>query len=89
MKASTIMRKPAFDWEKTVDQLSTRERDELRKELEGTSARAAMLAGYLDERHGYGCEDQGHRKAVKRMNRNGKMVWMKVFGYNGYHEMNL
>jgi hypothetical protein len=41
----------------------------------------------MDERHGYGCGDQGHKKAVNQANRNGKIVWMKVFGYNGYVEV--
>lgn len=89
MKAQIMMKKAPVDWEKTVDKLTTRERDDLRRELEGISERAAMLAGYLDERHGYGCGDQGHEKAVKRANGNGKTVWMKAFGYNGFHELTI
>ncbi|HEA70070.1 hypothetical protein LCGC14_1484360 [marine sediment metagenome] len=89
MKATTMMKKAPVDWEKTVDRMNTQARGDLRRELEGISARAAMLAGYLDQRHGYGCGDQGHKKAVKRMNRHGKMVWMKVFGYNAHHDINI
>lgn len=78
-----------IDWEKKVDNLTSKQRDDLRRALENVSERAAMLAGYLDERHGYGCGDQGHTKAIKRANKNGKIVWLKVFGYNCYHELNV
>ena len=86
MTAKKLMETAPVDWEKAVDKILTRQRDELRRQLEGTAERAAVLAGYMDERHGYGCGDQGHKKAVKQANRNGRMVWMKVFGYNGYVE---
>ncbi len=89
MKAQELMQLAPVDWEKTVDGISTRERDDLRRELEGIGERAASLAGYLDERHGYGCGDQGHRKAVKKANRNGRMVWVKVFGYNAFHDLTI
>jgi len=89
MKTTTIMKRAPVHWEKTVDRLNTKDRDYLRRDLEELSKRVAMLAGYLDQRHGYGCGDQGHAKAVKQMNRNGKMVWMKVFGYNAYHDINV
>jgi hypothetical protein len=87
MTAKKLMATAPVDWEKAVDKILTRQRDELRRQLEGIAERAAVLAGYMDERHGYGCGDQGHKKAVKQANRNGKMVWMKVFGYNGYVEV--
>ena len=87
MTAKKLMETAPVDWEKAVDKIPTRQRDELRRQLEGIAERAAVLAGYMDERHGYGCGDQGHKKAVKQANRNGKMVWMKVFGYNGYVEV--
>lgn len=78
-----------IEWEKKVDELSGSQKDELRRYLEGISERAAMLAGYLEERHGYGCGDHGHKNAVKRANRNGKMVWVKVFGYNGFIDITI
>jgi len=53
-------------------------------ELEYLSKRAGMIAAYLNERHGHGCGDQGHEKAIKEMNRVGKTIWMKAFGYNGF-----
>lgn len=88
-KAQRFMRLAPVDWEKAVDKLMIEERDEIRRELEGIAERAAMLAGYLDERHGYGCGDQGHSKAVKTANHHGKMVWMKTFGYNGFHPLTI
>ena len=89
-KAIRLITKTApIEWEKLVDTMPTGEREVLRQELEGISERAAVLAGYLDERHGYGCGDRGHENAIKRANRNGKMVWMKVFGYNGYHGLTI
>jgi len=89
MTAQDLMALAPIDWEKTVDGLSISERGELSRKLEGISARAAVLAGYLDERHGYGCGDQGHKKAVRRANRNGKTVWIGAFGYNGYHDLTI
>jgi hypothetical protein len=70
-----------------VEKMKTQEMDLLRRELEGIAERAAFLAGYLDERHGYGCGDQGHDKAVKTANKNGRKVWVQVFGYNAYHDI--
>lgn len=89
MKATTIMKRAPVDWEKTVDRIKSQDRDTLRRELEGIAERAGILAGYLDERHGYGCGDRGHKAAMKRANKNGKLIWMKVFGYNGFHELTI
>lgn len=75
------------DLEKKVDNMTTQEKEEARVLLEGVAKKAGMIAGYLDERQGYGYGDQGHNKAVKRLNRNGKMIWMKVFGYTAFHEL--
>lgn len=61
--------------------------DEVRRELEGISLRAGEMAAYIDERHGYGCGDQGHDKALKRMNKVGRTIWMKAFGYNAFHDL--
>jgi hypothetical protein len=54
----------------------------------GLSQRAGMMARYLDEREGYCCGDQGHDAAVKAMNKAGKIIYMKAFGYNAFHDLN-
>jgi hypothetical protein len=77
------------DWEKAVDKLTTSQRNEAAKELEFLSLRAAELSQYLVERHGYGCGDQGHKAGMRRANKRGKIVWMKAFGYNGYHGLTI
>ena len=38
-------------------------------------------------RYGYGCGDQGHRKAVKSLNKAAKIIWMKAFGYNAHYDL--
>ena len=50
MNATTLMKKAPVDWEKAVDRIPTADRDRLRRELEGITERAGLLAGYLDER---------------------------------------
>jgi len=60
---------------------------ELVKELEEISQRAGMMAQYLDEREGYGCGDQGHDKALKAMNRAGRIIHVRVFGYNTFRDL--
>ncbi len=87
MKAKTIMKRAPVDWKKTVDRLKLQDRDTLRQELERIAIHAAMLAEYLDKRHGYGCGDQGHEAAMRKANKIGKLVRMKGFGYNGYYEL--
>jgi hypothetical protein len=90
MKAINFLMSTApYDWQKAIDAMSEKERDELRKQFEVISEKAGILAGYLEERHGYGCGDQGHEKAVKQANRNGRMIRIKVFGYNGYVDLRL
>lgn len=56
-------------------------------DLEALAQRAGMMAAYLSERHGSGCGDQGHNTALKAMNRAGKIIHMKAFGYNAFHEL--
>lgn len=89
MTAQELLKVAPADWKETVDAMSTKERGELNKELDGIAERAALLAGYLDERYGGGCGDQGHKQAMKTANRNGKMVWTKVLGYNDYHKLTI
>lgn len=84
-----LHRAAPIDWEKLVDELSTEERRAIVKELEGICHHTVQLAGYIEERHGYGCGDRGHKKALKTANKWGKMIWMKVFGYNGYIDINV
>ena len=78
-----------MNYEKKVDRMTKREREDLRRMMEGIAEKAAFLAGYLDMRHGAGCGDQGHTSAVKRANRNGRITWMKAFGYNAYINMEI
>lgn len=89
MEAKTLMKKAPIDWRKAIERLHTDERDEMRRKLEAISERAGMLAAYIDERHGYGCGDQGHDKAVKEMNRAGRKIHMDVFGYNAFHDLSI
>ena len=67
--------------------MNMKNKQELRQELEGLALRAAMMAAYIDEREGHGCGDQGHQKALKAMNRAGKIIWTKAFGYNAFHDL--
>jgi hypothetical protein len=72
---------------KKVDAMSTKERGDMCGKLEILSRRAAQMSGYLDERYGCGCRDQGHEQAVKQLNHCGRTVWMKAFGYNAYRDV--
>ena len=89
MTATHLMELAPVEWEKTADKMSTQERDEHRRELEGIALRAAELSAYLDARAGGGCGDQGHKYAVKCANRAGKKVWCGAFGYNDCHAYTL
>lgn len=53
------------------------------RHLEAMAKKAAMLAGYIETR----CFGGEHNKAMKQANRNGKIVWKKVFGYNEFHDI--
>lgn len=87
MKALTVLNKALVDLEKIADKMNETERRELTQKLEAISLRAGEMAGYFDARFGSGCGDQGHKIAVKQLNRAGKKIWMKVFGYNAYHDI--
>ncbi len=89
MTVNELMDVAPFEWEKTVEAMSIMGRDDMRRQMEGIALRAGELAGYLDERHGYGCGDRGHREAVKEANRVGKIIWTKAFGYNEYHRITI
>ena len=47
------------------------------RELEGLAQRAGMMER-TPERDGYGCGDQGHENAIKKMKKTGKTIWMIV-----------
>jgi hypothetical protein len=85
--ALTMMSLALAAWQGTVDIMSPTVRRELAIELEAIAERAAMLAEYLNERHGAGCGDQGHQQAMRKANKAGQAVHMKVFGYNAYHDL--
>ena len=70
--------------EKLVSDMDSQERVEVENFLEAIAEKASQYAGYFEMRYGHGCGDQGHEDAVKRFNRNGKMVHCKTFGYNAY-----
>ena len=53
----------------------------LEQTLEGIATGAARLAAYLGQRHGYGCGDQGHDRAVRESNK----VVAKVRRALGFH----
>lgn len=72
------------DWEGYADGLTEIEKERVRRDLEAIAERAAMLAAYLDSRHGYGGGDQGHEKAVKAANRAGRIVWVNALCYNDH-----
>jgi hypothetical protein len=67
--------------------LTMENKQQIIRELEGLAQRAGMMAAYILERDGYGCGDQGHKNAIKRMNKTGKTIWMTVFGYNAFHPL--
>lgn len=89
MTANEPLQFAPVDWEQTINSLTNSERDVLRRQLEGLATCAGKLAAYLDERHGNGCGDQGHLKAVKAANRAGKKIWCGAFGYNGFHNLTI
>lgn len=85
----SLLNMAPVDFQKYVEEMQKEDLDETRRLLEGIAERCAFLAGYLDERYGYGCGDQGHEKAVKTGNKHSRAVWMKVFGYNAHHNLNI
>ena len=89
MTAQELMNIAPVDWEKTVDAMSTTERHDMQHELEGIAERAAMCAGYVEEREGYGCGDQGHASAMKTANRYGRRLHVTTFGYSEFRGVRL
>jgi len=89
MTRNKFITKAPIEWENIVDTMSDKERLRLQQELERLSERAGMLAGYLEERQGYGYGDRGHANAVKRANKIGKIIHVKAFGYNAFYKLPL
>lgn len=76
-----ILEQPPVEWEALADELrANTDLQETVNQLEAVAERAARLAAYLDERHGHGCGDQGHKAAVKAQNKAGRIVHQKAFG---------
>jgi phosphopantothenate synthetase len=80
-----ILRAPFVDLPSLCQNMKNMQ--ELEHELEALSVRAGMMAAYIGERHGYGCGDQGHNKALKAMNKAGKAIHVKAFGYNAFNDL--
>jgi len=74
-------------WADLFEKLGGEDLRELIKDLEAVAERAAMMATYLEERHGYGCGDQGHASAVKACNRAARIVHCRALGYNAYKDL--
>jgi hypothetical protein len=75
------------DFAKRVDTMPESEKEAERRELEGLALAYAERAAYLDFRQSHGASDQGHKAALKNLNRVGKLVWVKAFGYNEFHDI--
>ncbi len=69
------------DLEKKADALNADARHEITETLSRLAEVAASYAAYFEERYGYGCGDQGHKKAVKEFNKVRKAV-RKALGFN-------
>ncbi len=70
------------DFEEEAGRLSMDERKGLMDNMERIAIVAAIQAGYLSNRYGYGCGDQGHRNGMRQAESNRKRI-RRVFGYNG------
>ena len=84
-KVEDVLNKSFVDLDHICKDMENKQ--EITRLLEGIALNAGMTAAYILERDGYGCGDQGHRKAVKSLNKAGKIIWMKAFGYNAYHDL--
>ena len=78
--------KSFIEMQTEIENMPESEKDQIRRELEGIALRAAEMAAYIDYRQSHGASDQGHKKALKNLNRVGKLVWVKGFGYNARHD---
>lgn len=70
------------DFQSFVDDLSSVDRQKLADELEGIAIQATFTHAYVQERHGYGCGDQGHEVSAKAANKARRKIRNNVIGYN-------
>ena len=81
MKTTRILNAAPVKLDGMTSKLTTTERGDACRELEGLAAKAAFVSAYLSARYGEGCGDQGHDYAVKCANRARRLV-RKAFGYD-------
>jgi len=70
------------DFQSFINDLSNVDRQKLADEIEGIAIQATFAHAYVQERHGYGCGDQGHEDAAKAANKARRKVRNNVIGYN-------
>jgi len=89
MKHSTknLINKSFIEFFEIINHKTRGELRDLWEEFENIAVRAGQMAAYIEEREGYGCGDQGHKKALKALNRAGRIIQTKAFRYNGYHDL--
>lgn len=68
------------EWEALADGLGETERAVVARQYEVMALHLIRFAEYMNQRHGYGCGDQGHKAAVKEQNRVANRV-RKALGY--------
>ena len=54
--------------------------------LENIAQKATMVAAYLEARHNCGTGEKSHAVGLKALNRAGKLLHCKVFGYNMFRD---
>jgi len=77
--AQFFLDEPMTHWS-SVGELKPQAQHEVIRHLDAVIERAVRLRGYLDERYGYGCGDQGHKAAVKTSNKLAKRI-RKALGF--------
>lgn len=87
MKVQNLLKRPYVDLPMLAMNMKEKDMQEMVRELEAISLRAAFMARYLDYREGHGCGDQGHNTAIKKANRAARIVWTKALGYNAYLDL--
>ena len=83
MKAIDVLKLAPVDLDEMTKKLIQRKKAaEVRDGLMAISKFAAMAAMYIHAR----VHDQDHNNAVKAAQKAAEIVWVKAFGYNGYHK---
>lgn len=80
MNARELLELPKAKYREVFDNMPSKERGELERELDNIAQAAAWAYGYAEQRYGSGCGDQGHEDAVKEANKTLAGV-RKVLGY--------